>query len=96
MANLPVDCLPAPHCEEMGAAQPQVTLTTPANDCCRLTSAPVPEKTQTAPAPAVQIVPVPSHDATPLASPGLPVAVSSPVARSAPPDLQSVLCVFLI
>ena len=95
MADLPADCIPTPHCETMGSEPADSMLAAQAEDCCVVGSAPVPERQVNAPAPAVSLQPAPAPQ------PVAPVveaetAEVAPSARSAPTDLQSTLCVFLI
>jgi hypothetical protein len=95
MASLPADCVPAPHCAEMASEQPAVRLSAGADNCCTVSSAPLPERQVQNPAPAVSLETVAAPEVfAAIASSEAPAAM--PRARSAPSDLQSTLCVFLI
>ena len=99
LADLPADCTPAPHCEAMGQSMgndpADATLTATTGDCCTVSSAPLPERQSNAPAPVASLELIATPEFAVEAAQAEAVAVT-PRARSAPPDLQSALCVFLI
>lgn len=95
MADLPADCVPTPHCEEMGNPRPDTTIVAQTVDCCIVSSAPLPERDVSVPLPVVSL----NLEADPKLTiePGWAEAgIVIPSARSAPLDVQSALCVFLI
>ena len=95
MADLPADCVPTPHCQEMGNPRPDATLAAQTDDCCIVSSAPLPERDVNVPLPVVSPNLVADPELT--VEPGWAEASSViPSARSAPVDVQSALCVFLI
>ena len=99
LADLPADCKPAPHCEAMGQSMGNdpvdATLTATTGDCCTVSSAPLPERQSNAPVPVISLAPAVAPE---MVVPAFEADAPSvtPRARSAPPDLQSALCVFLI
>jgi len=96
MAGLPADCVPTPHCANLGDdAQPIEQATAPGDECCTVSGAPLPEAQVKAPASFVSL--------EAIATPKVPIQPAeanytseTPRARSAAFDLQAVLCVFLI
>lgn len=95
LGNLPADCIPTPHCETMGSQASDAKLSAPTDDCCAVSSAPLPERQVNSPAPvaSLELVAAPEFVVEALQT---EVVAIMPRARSAPPDLQSALCVFLI
>lgn len=95
MADLPANCVPTPHCEEMRNPRPNTTFAAQADDCCTVSSAPIPERLTNVPATVVSPLLVVAHEMVVPVFEADTLAVT-PRARSAPSDLQSALCVFLI
>jgi hypothetical protein len=79
----------------MGAPLPEVVLNAPTGNCCQISSAPVPERSMAAPAPVAPFAAAPPHASLNLSRASHPAPVMA-IARSAPADLQLILCVFLI
>lgn len=99
--GLPADCAPPVpvqgHCDGMPAEPGAPSEPAPADDsnCCDFLAAPLPDSNvKVAPAEAmgVTLVEIP---AAPVASPALPAADVASSPAPSPPDLQSLLCVFL-
>ena len=98
LAGLPAECQPEPECAAMDSMEACATMAMQmdSTSCCQVSAAPLPQAQQKVATPDISADPLPVlHLAVAVVQPDFDAAAVSWNEHS-PPDVQSVLCTFLI